>query len=163
MGKLAFMISYCIFFAWGYHSVANNKLDVKEALLGARRATSPKESFDATYVSNYDADTITVDINSLPKVFGQRIAVRVKHIDSPEITSTDPCARRVALAGREAVKVLLSTAKSIKLVNVERDKYFRLLAEVVVDDSVSLHTFVLENNYATSYEGGAKLATNWCK
>jgi len=167
LGKIVFLIVYSMFFVWAYDSIYYPKdtpdINIKDRLFGARRVSNPKDSFDATYVSNYDADTITVNIDSLPKVFGQHIAVRVKHIDSPEITSKDPCARKVAIEGKEAVQVLLSTAKSIKLVNVERDKYFRLLAEVIINETLSLHTFVLENDYAISYEGDAKLATNWCK
>jgi endonuclease YncB( thermonuclease family) len=163
VGKIITIISYCIFFAWGYSISSKEDFDVKKTLFGARRTTPVKESFEATYVSNYDADTVTVNIKDVPKVFGQHIAVRIKHVDSPEINSLDPCARKVAYAGKEAVGTLLSTAKSIKLVEVERDKYFRLLAEVIVNDSVILHDFILENNYAVSYEGDAKLAKNWCK
>ena len=132
-----------------------------DTLMGKR---APKESFsNVVYVSNYDADTILVNLPDLPPVFGYHIPVRVKHVDSPEMSSADPCAKAVSIDGRDKVAALLKNAKSIQLVEVERDKYFRLLAEPVINGSLQLHDFLLDNKLAVPYEGGAKVETDWCR
>lgn len=129
-------------------------------LMGKR---TPRESFsNVVYVSNYDADTLLVNLPDLPPVFGYHIPVRVKHVDSPEMNSEDPCAKAVSIDGRDKVAALLKNAKNIQLVDVERDKYFRLLSTVVIDGSTQLHDFLLDNKLAVPYEGGTKVDTNWC-
>jgi endonuclease YncB( thermonuclease family) len=48
----------------------------------------------------------------------------------------------------------------IKLTNLQRGKYFRVVANVVVD-GVSLERELLDNKLAYRYDGGTKLS--WCK
>jgi hypothetical protein len=67
----------------------------------------------------------------------------------------------VAIRGRDLVYNILSSAKQIDLVQVKRDKYFRLLAEVRVSGMV-LHEYLLERNLVVPYEGGLKPKTDWC-
>lgn len=130
---------------------------VSEPLLGI----APESFEGVTFVKNYDADTIMVNIPAVPNVFGYHVPVRLAHVDSPEITSTDSCSRTVAVRGRELVANMLSVANQIDLVNVKRDKYFRLLAEVRVS-GVLLHEYLLERNLVVPYEGGPKPKTDWC-
>jgi len=54
----------------------------------------------------------------------------------------------------------LTNAKEIKLTNLQRGKYFRVVANVVVD-GVSLERELLDNKLAYRYDGGTKLS--WCK
>ena len=37
------------------------------------------------YISNYDGDTVTVNIDNVPALFGSHIPVRVRGIDTPEM------------------------------------------------------------------------------
>lgn len=113
------------------------------------------------YVRNYDADTIMVNIPGIPKVFGYHIGVRVAHVDTPEIKGTSQCEKDKAIAARDFVTTKLKTAHQINLINVKRDKYFRILADVEIDGKL-LSKLLLENRYAIAYEGELKQQINWC-
>jgi hypothetical protein len=54
----------------------------------------------------------------------------------------------------------LSNAKEIKLINLQRGKYFIVVANVLVD-GVILEQELLNNELAYEYDGGKKLS--WCK
>lgn len=135
---------------------------VRSELLSAKRTVVDSEFLNVTFVSNYDGDTFTVDLPGLPKVFGQHIAVRVKHIDTPELKSSNPCAQAAAIKGKELVNTLLRNATSIDLLSVERDKYFRLLAEARIDNKILLHQVLIDNKLAVPYEGDIKPLVDWC-
>lgn len=113
------------------------------------------------YVKNYDADTITVDIPGIPPLLGKKISVRVAHIDTPEIKTKDVCEKSAGKTAQRLIEKLLKSSKRIDLVNVQRDKYFRILADVEVDGK-SLKDVLLKNKLAYSYEGGTKQHLNWC-
>jgi len=57
------------------------------------------------------------------------------------------------------VRSKLANAKEIKLNKLQRGKYFRLVADVMVD-GVSLGQELLENELAYKYSGGKK--SSWC-
>lgn len=111
---------------------------------------------------NYDGDTITVQIPNVPPIIGKNISVRVYGIDTPEMKGKLPCEKDRAKEARDLVHSLLSQAKHIELRQVQRDKYFRILAEVVAD-GVSLREKLLERKLAYPYGGGTKDKTNWCE
>ena len=50
--------------------------------------------------------------------------------------------------------------KEIKLNEIQRGKYFRVVAKVFID-GVSLEKELLENDLAYRYKGGKK--SSWCK
>jgi endonuclease YncB( thermonuclease family) len=114
------------------------------------------------YVSAYDGDTITVDIPSMPVLFGQHIRVRISHIDAPELKSRSSCERKAALQALSEVSSLLSRSKTIELIDPKRDKYFRILSDVAVDGKTILSKHLLDKGLAVPYEGGAKKHTDWC-
>ena len=65
--------------------------------------------------------------------------------------------------GARLVENLMKTGKTIELRNVDRDKYFRILADVWVDDK-SVADILIKNRVAYAYDGGRKPASmNWCK
>ncbi len=113
------------------------------------------------YVKNYDADTITFDIPNVHPLIGKGISIRVRHIDTPEIKGKLPCEKEAARAAKGLITNLLKNAKRIDLENADKDKYFRILADVVVDGK-SLKDTLLKNNLAYAYEGKAKQKLNWC-
>lgn len=113
------------------------------------------------YVKNYDADTITVDIPNVHPLIGKNISIRVRHIDAPEMKGSLPCEKEVSRMARNLVENLLKNAKVIDLENVDRDKYFRILADVMVDGK-NLKEFLIKNNLAYSYDGGTKKKIDWC-
>ena len=114
------------------------------------------------YVKAHDGDTITVEIPNVPPIIGHNISVRVKGIDAPEISGHGACEHQQARSAQELVQKVLSTAKRIDLINIERDKYFRLLADVIADGK-SLSQIVMNAHLAYSYNGGTKQKINWCE
>lgn len=114
------------------------------------------------YVRNYDSDTITFNIPDVPKLIGEKINVRVAHIDSPEKNGKLPCEKETSRIAKNLVENLLKRAKRIDLQNVQRDKYFRILADVQVDGQ-DLKEILLKNKLAYNYEGKTKEKLNWCK
>lgn len=114
------------------------------------------------YIRNYDADTITFDIPNVHPLIGKSISVRVRHIDTPEIKGKLPCEKEAARTAKRLIENLLKNAKRIDLENVDKDKYFRILADVVVDGK-PLKDVLLKNNLAYAYEGETKQKINWCQ
>ena len=111
-------------------------------------------------ISVYDGDTFRVNIASLPPIVGKNIAIRVNGVDTPEIRGKCQYEKNLALKARDFVRAKLANAKEIKLTNLQRGKYFRVVANVLVD-GVSLEQELLDNELAYEYSGGKKLS--WCR
>lgn len=110
---------------------------------------------------NHDGDTLTVNIPGVHPLIGDRIEVRVDGIDTAEIITEDLCEKRMAEKARDALKELLTNARRIDLLNVGRDKYFRILADVRVDGE-SVKDRMLRSRLAVPYDGGTKTKVDWC-
>jgi len=110
-------------------------------------------------ISVYDGDTFRVDIDSLPPIVGKNIPIRLNGVDTPEIQGKCQYEKDLALKARDFVRNKLANAKEIKLTKLQRGKYFRVVADVMVD-GVSLETELLVNKLAYKYTGGKK--SNWC-
>jgi endonuclease YncB( thermonuclease family) len=111
-------------------------------------------------ISVYDGDTFRVNIDSLAPIVGKNIPIRVNGVDTPEIRGKCQYEKNLALKARDFVRGKLANAKEIKLTNLQRGKYFRVVANVLVD-GVSLEQELLDNKLAYEYSGGKKLS--WCK
>ena len=110
-------------------------------------------------ISVYDGDTFRVDIDSLPPIVGKNIPIRLNGVDTPEIRGKCEYEKDLAIKARDFVRNKLANAKEIKLNNLQRGKYFRVVANVIVD-GVSLEQELLENELAYKYSGGKK--SSWC-
>ena len=110
-------------------------------------------------ISVYDGDTFRVNIDSLPPIVGKNIPIRLNEVDTPEIQGKCQYEKDLALEARDFVRSKLANAKEIKLNKLQRGKYFRLVADVMVD-GVSLGQELLENELAYKYSGGKK--SSWC-
>jgi micrococcal nuclease len=110
-------------------------------------------------ISVYDGDTFRVDIDSLPPIVGKNIPIRLNGVDTPEIQGKCQYEKDLALKARDFVRNKLANAKEIKLTNLQRGKYFRVVANVLLD-GVSLEQDLLENKLAYKYSGGSK--SSWC-
>ena len=110
-------------------------------------------------ISVYDGDTFRVDIDSLPPIVGKNIPIRLNGVDTPEIQGKCQYEKDLALKARDFVRNKLANAKEIKLTNLQRGKYFRVVANVLLD-GVSLEQELLENKLAYKYTGGKK--SSWC-
>lgn len=87
--------------------------------------------------------------------------MRVLGIDAPEIKGRDTCEKEAALKARDLASNLLKSAQRIDLVNIGRDKYFRVLADVTVDHR-SLGKILINERLAVPYDGGHKDRVSWC-
>ena len=111
-------------------------------------------------ISVYDGDTFRVNIDSLPPIVGKNIPVRLEGVDTPEINGKCQYEKDLALEARDFVSSKLSNAVEILLNDLQRGKYFRIVAKVYID-GVSLEEELLQNGLAYQYNGGKK--SNWCK
>ena len=82
--------------------------------------------------SIYDADTFRVNLKGYPPIIGERIPVRVNGIDTPEIKGKCDTEKQLARHARQYTVQALRSAKTIELRNMQRGKYFRILADVYV-------------------------------
>ena len=110
-------------------------------------------------ISVYDGDTFRVDIDSLPPIVGKNIPIRLNGVDTPEIQGKCQYEKDLALKARDFVRKKLENAKEIKLTKLQRGKYFRVVADVMID-GVSIEQELLENKLAYKYTGGKK--SSWC-
>lgn len=106
-------------------------------------------------LSIHDGDTFTGSINSFPPIVGQRISIRIDGIDTPEMTDKRPNIKQKAQQAKQYTVQRLREGKKIELKNMKRDKYFRILAVVIVD-GVSLGDELIEKGYAKKYDGVTK-------
>ena len=113
----------------------------------------------------YDGDTIHAKLKSscgeLPDVFGKKMGIRVFGIDTPEIRGSK-CRQEKILAteAKMLLKRTLLNADKVELVDVRKGKYFRLVADVLVD-GVSVTYYLFEEGLAVPYFGGTK-TMDWC-
>ena len=130
----------------------------------AKKCEHSKNTFCCVkYVRNYDGDTITVNINDVHSLLGTSISVRVAGIDTPEIKTKNKCEKRKAILARDLVKNLLADADRIDLINIKRGKYFRIVADVIINGSTNIKNVLLKKGLAYEYDGGKKQKIDWCK
>jgi len=103
-------------------------------------------------------DTLIVTVSEWPALFGKEIPVILDEIDLPKLNG--PCneERRLAEQAWDYVKEKVANAHSITLQHMQRDKYFKIRAQVYVDDT-SLNAALLSAGLAVPHRGRAP---NWC-
>ena len=115
----------------------------------------------AIYIRNYDGDTITFNLPELHPIIGEKINIRVNGIDTPEIRGKCEKEKYDAKQAQQMVADILKDAEQIVLKNMERGKYFRIAADVIVDGE-SLGDILVEAGMAIRYDGGKK-TNKWCE
>ncbi len=115
----------------------------------------------AIYLRNYDGDTVTFNLPGLHPIIGEKISIRVNGIDTPEIRGKCEKEKYDAKQAKEMVADILRDAEQITLRNLERGKYFRIVADVIVDGE-DLADMLVEAGMAVRYDGGKK-NTRWCE
>lgn len=110
--------------------------------------------------SIYDADTFRANIWGWPEVIGHRMAIRINGIDAPEIRGKCAKEKEAAQKAKQFTVQALRSGKTIELRNIQRGKYFRLIADVYIDNK-SLADQLIQAGHARPYNGGTRLS--WCK
>jgi len=80
-----------------------------------------------------DGDTFACDIDEHSAIAGKNISIRLRGINTPELRSRNPEERKSANLEKQRLSDLLNSARVIELRNIDRDKYFRIDADVYID------------------------------
>ena len=80
-----------------------------------------------------DGDTFRCDIDEHSAIAGKNISIRLRGINTPELRSRKPEERKSASLEKQRLSGLLNNARVIELRNIDRDKYFRIDADVYID------------------------------
>lgn len=100
-----------------------------------------------------------MNIKGWPPIVGENIGIRIRGIDTPEIRGKCPEEKELAIKARDYVELLLKSAETVALSEIERGKYFRLIANVFVDGE-SLEKLLKSTRFAREYDGGER--KGWC-
>ncbi len=137
--------------------------EAEEITLSNSSCDHSKDSFRCvTYISNYDGDTVTVNIPNIHPLLGERISVRLLGIDTPELKTKNKCEKMLGLEAKKIVENILKKSKRIDLVNIGRDKYFRIDADIIADGQ-DIKQVIMNQKLAYSYAGNTKSKIDWCK
>jgi endonuclease YncB( thermonuclease family) len=115
---------------------------------------------DVEFVRNYDGDTITVNIKGYPDLIGNKIPIRVRGVDTPEIRGSCEIEKEWAKMSKDFVNEELTKATKIDIISPDRGKYFRIVGDVIYDGK-SLGKELLSGGDAVPYDGGTKV-NEWC-
>ncbi len=99
---------------------------------------------NAKYVRTIDGDTFVVNIEGIYEVFGSNLSIRIRGINTPERGQEN------YKESREVLRELLESGLEISIINLSRDKYFRLGADVYVGD-INVAEHMLRHGYARIY------------
>ncbi|QBY04272.1 thermonuclease family protein [Thalassotalea sp. HSM 43] len=110
--------------------------------------------------SVYDGDTFRVNIDNWPSVIGENTPVRVKGVDTPELRAKCAAEKQKAKLAKQFTSQLLENSNKVELRNIQRGKYFRLLADVYVDGH-NLAELLINAGHGYSYAGGKR--RSWCE
>ena len=112
-------------------------------------------------VEVYDGDTIFIDLPDQHPLFGRRMGVRLFGIDTPEKRSKNACEKKKAAEAQAVLEKILNKATSVDILNIQKDKFFRILGEVVADGRPVIDDLI-KLKLAYPYRGEQKIKRNWC-
>ena len=107
----------------------------------------------------YDGDTITVDVAGWLAIVGRAIGIRVRGVDTPELRAKCSQEKLGAIEARDYVRQLMADADVIELERINRGKYFRVVADVIVDGE-NLADLLIQAELGRPYDGGSR--QGWC-
>ena len=90
----------------------------------------------------------------------KNIRIRIKGIDAPEIRGK--CQNEIELAqrSRDYLRKKIMNSRSVILKNISRGNYFRIIADVYVDE-INIGDLLIKEKLAQKYTKNNK--KNWCK
>ncbi len=112
-------------------------------------------------ISVYDGDTFTADLdcNCEMDIFCNKISIRILGVDAPEIRRGCLKEKELAIRAKQFSADFLSKGE-ITLKNIDRGKYFRIVADVFVNGK-PLSKELIKRELAVSYDGKTKIK-DWC-
>ena len=110
---------------------------------------------NVSIASIYDGDTFKINLNCSMAVYCEKVPVRVRGVDTPEIKGKTEREKKFAQQAKEFTKEFLAQGP-INLSNCGRDKYFRLLCDVTNGQGKDLAKELIKQDLGYSYQGGTK-------
>ena len=110
---------------------------------------------NVSIASIYDGDTFKINLNCSLAVYCEKVPVRIRGVDTPEIKGKTEREKKLAQKAKEFTKNFLAQ-EPVNLSNCGRDKYFRLLCDVKNGQGKDLARELIKNNLGYSYDGGTK-------
>lgn len=108
-----------------------------------------------------DGDTFKVDVPGWHPAVGHALPVRVRGIDTPEIYGKCDSERALAQEAKAFTELRVLSAQRILLRKIERDGFFRLVADVELDGE-DLGEALIDADLGRAYDGKAK-RLGWCQ
>jgi len=111
-----------------------------------------------------DGDTIVIEAKFLPPELGNRLSLRVLHVDTPEKGHLAKCdlEREKSKQATDFVVGVIASAKEVKVEIKKWDKYGgRVLGDLIIDGS-RLSKKLLDFGFAVEYNGEKK-TKDWCQ
>ena len=115
----------------------------------------------AEVTSIYDGDIFRANIPEYPPIIGQHMGIRVNGVDTPEMRGQCEQEKVLARKAKQYTVTMLHSSKTIELRNMQRGKYFRIVADVYADGH-SIGEGLVREGLAVVYDGGKKVK-DWCK
>ena len=110
---------------------------------------------DVSVASVYDGDTFKINLNCSFAVYCEKVPVRVRGVDCPEIKGKTKKEKALAQQAKAFTKAFLSQTP-ITLTDCGRDKYFRLLCGVTNAEGKDLSEELIRRGLGYAYDGGKK-------
>ena len=131
-------------------------------MFGKDRSTKPQKLKSVAVLAIldhvYDGDTIYCNVKEWPPILGKNIGVRLNGIDTPEMHDKRPHIKFLANEAKAELLKNLGTSKFVELRNIQRGKYFRIIADVYVG-GMNMSDVLLDAHLAKEYDGDTK--TQW--
>ena len=110
---------------------------------------------NVSIASVYDGDTFKINLNCSLAVYCEKVPVRVRGVDTPEIKGKTEREKKLAKKAKQFTKEFLSQ-EPVNLSDCGRDKYFRLLCDVKNGQGKDLARELIKHNLGYAYDGGTK-------
>lgn len=135
-------------------------------LSNTANAKSYGELSQVEYIRTIDGDSIVFNIPGVHPILGENISIRIRGLDAPEIRGKCKEEKILALKAKSYVEVAMKRAIFITLDNIERGKYFRIVADVMITDRynerLNIAPLLIKSGLAVPYDGGSKDLNIWC-
>ena len=118
-------------------------------------------SKNVPWIGAYYTKQLKNILSGLHPIIGEKISIRVNGIDTPENRGKCEKEKYGSKQAQQMVADILKDAEQIALKNMERGKYFRIAAYVIVDGE-NLADMLIGAGVAIRYDGGKKIH-KWCE
>ena len=113
-------------------------------------------TFPATYIDNYDGDTITLLLDQGFRT--QRAeSVRLNGVDTPELRGGTDLTKRLGYIARDHVRTLCEEATSLVFISHRwSGKYGRPIGDLLINDDFLLSQALIDAHLGVPYDGGSR-------